>query len=750
MDDKERLQRLKQMLLEIAPEPTLESLPAPKRRRRRARPPAGVVEPVSPFEMIETVSEGDEADAIKGLQKLKEGRDEDVTPVERQVLEAIVMPQNRPVAFVRNGTYDDIEAPWTHLNVPAVRARLVPLLPSIGRVELPTMPQIPFGGTAFVVGRNLLMTNRHVARIFAEGLGVKRIRYIAGDAAVDFHREVGSPAGDRSAFFDVIGVAMIHPFWDMALLRVEPLTRAFEPLTLSILAPDELVGKEVLAVGYPARDDRNDLDLQDDIFDRQYNVKRAQPGKIRARATIQSFENIVSAMTHDSSTLGGNSGSAVIDIASGQIVGLHFAGEYLKANYAVPLFELARDSRVVGAGLNFAGSVPPTSDWDSAWRRAGSDESTIAVPAAPVVPPAVAQSAQPAAQPAPGTVSFTVPLQISIALGGAAGPGTGAMVAIPAPALPVSEAPRLAIPVIFDDLESRAGYQPDFLGLARGEKVPLPKLTERGKRAVAKLEDGSSELKYHKFSVVMHKGRRLALFTAANVDWRREQRTIDGERPTRAELTGLPDGTAERWVTDSRIGADHQLPDVFLTNDGAAFDKGHLVRRDDVCWGDTFEDMQMANGDTFHTTNCSPQVSLFNRASLGIDNWGDLENLVQAQTQAERAIVFSGPVLARSDRLFAGRSDAGALLVRVPRAFWKVVVVKGTDGPEAYGFVLEQDLSDVPLREEFAVPARWRRHMLSLSDIEDRLYGLATIDWLKEHDRFGATEGVRLRSALEP
>ena len=48
-------------------------------------------------------------------------------------------------------------------------------------------------------------------------------------------------------------------------------------------------------------------------------------------------------MTHDASTLGGNSGSAIIDVDSGEVVALHFAGEYLKANYAVPMYELARD-----------------------------------------------------------------------------------------------------------------------------------------------------------------------------------------------------------------------------------------------------------------------------------------------------------------------------------------------------------------------------------------------------------------------
>jgi endonuclease G, mitochondrial len=49
------------------------------------------------------------------------------------------------------------------------------------------------------------------------------------------------------------------------------------------------------------------------------------------------------------------------------VVGLHFAGEYLKANYAVPMFELARDPRVAPR-LNFDGVVAATSDFDPAWR----------------------------------------------------------------------------------------------------------------------------------------------------------------------------------------------------------------------------------------------------------------------------------------------------------------------------------------------------------------------------------------------
>ena len=85
-------------------------------------------------------------------------------------------------------------------------------------------------------------------------------------------------------------VEMIHPFWDMALLPVESPGQALVPLRLSTKAPDDLLDRDVIAVGYPARDDRNDLALQDRIFARTYNVKRLHPGKLVRREQVQSFE----------------------------------------------------------------------------------------------------------------------------------------------------------------------------------------------------------------------------------------------------------------------------------------------------------------------------------------------------------------------------------------------------------------------------------------------------------------------------
>lgn len=725
MDRAEKIRRLRRMLEQVAPENKLEALE---------------VQHATLQKRLNREVFSEERVAASGLQKLERGREEDISDQELVGLEAIILPRERPVVLIRAGQdggpadYDRLPEPWHRLNAGADKRRILDLLPAIGRIEVPHAPQWPYVGTGVVVGENLIMTNRHVARLFADGVGVGRLSYRPGDAEIDFHREIDTTQGPSPRHVGVREVVMIHPYWDIALLRVDSLPDGVRPMTLSVEEPEAVRDREVAVIGYPARDDRNDLAVQDRIFDGIYMVKRLQPGCVRQRLAVNSFGNRVNALTHDSSTLGGNSGSAVIDLRDGRILALHFAGEYLKANYAVPAHELARDARVVDLGLRFEGHVPATHDWQFAWDRLEEDRTDAPVtpdPAVLVSPPTSSGNAT-----AP-SVTWTIPLQVTVTL------GSPAVVAdaVQGPIAAAIEAPRMAVPIIHDGLEERDGFQPDFLGLDEME-IPLPALSAAGKRAVAKLEDGTWELRYHKFSVVMHRKRRLALITASNVDWRRTSRLIDGRKPTRRQLTGLADGTAEQWVTDPRLPLLHQLPDIFFTKDGGAFDKGHLVRRDDVCWGETFADMQMANGDTYHTTNCTPQIAGFNRSANGEDNWGDLERLIETGTRAERAIVFSGPVLAETDPEFDGRDVHGRVRVKIPRAFWKIIIVQGAQRPEAFGFLLEQDLSKVPRPEELVVPARWKRHMRAIAEIEKRLGGLLRLDDLLPFDQQG-TEVAR-------
>ena len=84
----------------------------------------------------------------------------------------------------------------------------------------------------------------------------------------------------------------------------------------------------------------------------------------------------------------------------------------------------------------------------------------------------------------------------------------------------------------------------------------------------------------------------------------------------------------------------------------------------------------------------------------------------------ERLCVFAGPVLDPGDEVFVGKGDGGTTLrAKIPSRFWKVIVSRVDDGIAAYGFVLEQDLSEVEFRE-FTVPPEFLPTMSSIADIE--------------------------------
>jgi endonuclease G len=350
-------------------------------------------------------------------------------------------------------------------------------------------------------------------------------------------------------------------------------------------------------------------------------------------------------------------------------------------------------------------------------------------------PPAGVASPAAAAR-EPGTLSVPFELRVSLAPLGQQLSAPAATSAIPME----REASRMRMPVIYDDLESRDGFLPGFLDLDDGLDVPMPMITESGQRMLAPLLDGSgTELRYKHFSVWMHRTRRLTLMSVSMVDWTARRETVDGKAIDRDTLNGFPKDSniPELWAEDPRIASEYQLPDVFFTEDRGAFDKGHIVRRDDVCWGSSFEEIQMANGDTFHTTNCSPQTKPFNRGPHGRDNWGDLETQIQKATRkdGQKACIFAGPVFGRDDRWFHGVGEASFLRVQVPSRYWKIVVVKGEDGPEAYGFLLKQDVRAITERE-FFVGSEWLDELQPLADIQKALRGWIDLDPLLQFDRY--------------
>lgn len=675
-----------------------------------AEPPAGMVIAAGP-EAARSVA----ADAIRKL-----ARNSPLSADEQFNVEAIIIPDLRPAIRIHNNTYQIKHHAWLHLNEQAARSTLTQAIPSIGRIELPQHPSLPYGGTGFVVGENLLMTNRHVAEIFAAGLGNRGLTFVTGRrAGIDFRKEDESDAPD---YLEVGAVVLIHPYWDMALLRVEGLSSHRRPVPLSLVHMDDLRGRDVVAIGYPAFDPRNSASVQQKVFDGIYNVKRLQPGVVRQGRSVDSFDHDVLAMTHDSSTLGGNSGTGIIDPKTGHVVGLHFGGRYLDANYAVSSRDLSLDKRVVDAGVIFAGT--PTvglSAADRAWEDLEDAAPRQSNGAASEPPEPVAR------------FSLEVPIRITIEAGQPVRVDTVGSAKVEDrinTAAVASNATEAMVEPYHDrSYTTRAGYDPDFLGA----RIPLPKA--KSDLVLARADDGGVELRYHHFSIIMHAGRRLALITGANVNANPAAKRPEA-RPakdyTRDGLGGLGENDRERWFTDPRLKPSHQLPDRFFERDRKAFDKGHLVRRADVAWGRSYEEVRLANGDTFHGPNCSPQVAGFNRARE--TNWGALENLIREQAVTEKLCVFSAPVLSENDELFTGVDDDGQVQVQIPSKFWKVVAAVANGKVQSFGFLLEQDLRPVPW--EFVVPDTWVSKMVSIKEIED-LAGVEFPDVVRQGDQKG-------------
>lgn len=348
--------------------------------------------------------------AKQGLEKTR--LDKPLHPHETRALESIVLTSERPVIDVVDGDFVVNDPSWEYLNTDAVsHGHITNALPFVGRVETPDRPSQLYAGTGFLVGPDLLMTNRHVANYFALGLGARQLRFMQGQsAAVDFTRENREQAANLLTIDEIV---MVHPYWDMALLRVSGLPAGTGHLKLDPTNPDAKFGSKVAIIGFPAYDDRTpDEDLMFEVFNNRFDIKRIQPGILHPRFDVNSFGRDVPAISHDASTLGGNSGSAVIDLESGHVLGLHFAGDYLLRNYAVSAHDLGRDSRVVAAGVDFVSDVQEgATPWEDIWVAADSGQESVPVSGAGSVGGSVNVAVN------AGTGSVTIPLTVTVQVG---------------------------------------------------------------------------------------------------------------------------------------------------------------------------------------------------------------------------------------------------------------------------------------------------------------------------------------------
>lgn len=540
--------------------------------------------------------------------------------------EAIILQLGRPVLEIQNNDVSENEPElgfWKAIVEKCKGNELSKVIKAIGRIELSNHPSFEWIGTGWLVQDDLIITNRHVAEIFCRKssnsfLYRKNPFGEKYDPSIDFREEIGSDKSDAHELLEVLHIEPANGH-DLAVLRVKwgNNNDKRESLKLAdIIAKD----KTIATIGYPARDSRTTIhEDQQRIFSNIFNKKRMALGEV----TLVS--NDKGMLIHDCCTLGGNSGSPIIDLESKEVLGLHFAGRELHGNYAVTANAVSK----IIKSIRYKSSV-------------------------------------------------TVPDIDGIS----------------------SEIPSLA------SMKNRSGYNESFLN----QKVHLPALSPSLKEEVAKVKEcNDGVLKYANYSVVMSAEKRLALLTAVNIDgskWRHIYRGNDV------------------WKLDPRIKRDHQVGnELYKGND---LDRGHLVRRLDPAWGDTFDQAEFASLDTFFYTNCSPQHKNLNQKT-----WLGLEEYILSNTDKKdmKVSVFNGPVFSDDDTIYRD--------IQIPDSFWKVVVANsGNEKIRTTAYLLSQGkwLTDLEFRF-----GQYKTFQVPLSLIEE-LTGIQFEDHVKESDALKTRE----------
>lgn len=295
--------------------------------------------------------------------------------------------------------------------------------------------------------------------------------------------------------------------------------------------------------------------------------------------------------------------------------------------------------------------------------------------------------------------------------------------------------PRLteAVRVDQSNYKERNGYDPEFLG--GGMKVPLPTVSPATQRLYGKTTTrASSALTYYNYSVVFNTERRLAYYSACNVQsdlFQGEAREGDQwyDDP-RLRRSGEPPFEIDNsWYGQQREFEADRTPNPF--------DRGHLCSRKHLQWGTTPELAKRNGDDSFHFTNCAPQHWQFNQNSKANGLWFATEDEVLKRTDTNRLCVINGPVFNASastqgadglwrlnptgdrvqDPVFGG--------VAIPKQFFKVIVWLADQTLRYLAFVVTQEgLLETIDRIDWPGVQEGKRKPQGLTDGEAELYSV--------------------------
>lgn len=608
---------------------------------------------------------------------------------------------------------DDLQASWFLPAGAAIRR-------AVGYVEA-NNAGIWSVGSGFLISRDLFLTNQHVV---ADALA-------AAATQVTFDREAGDDGTMRSTT-----TFALDPDRFAIFSRQEEFDYALIGIGNKLGGPAEL--DELGCCVLSNRPDRHVIGMSVNIIQHPNGL----PKMIGVRNNVLQFRTDRT-LLYETDTEHGSSGSPVFN-DSWELIALHHFGEpYLErtdengqpipvnVNEGVRISAIFDDLASKSAGLPEAQRGLLQAALDLSKR-------VVARPGGKTLsPPRPSEHGQEGLQISKETTAMSgetpvneikvvIPVEVTVRVG----QSTGAKVHA-APPEPVKKLTSGAEKLAIDrDYSNRDGYNPHFV---KGIEFPLPEAVGKTAKQVAPLRAGeenaaAGELKYQHFSIKLNKSKKMALFTATNIDGKAY---LDIDRKT-----GLVKEAAEgeTWYTDPRSSETFYLGQPFYSAWSNLFDRGHLTRRMDPNWG-SVEEAQRANADTYHLTNCTPQHFRFNESTefwQGAEQYV-LENGAIAEDTENKICAFQGPIF--NDKIDLWSDD-----VQIPSSFFKVIAWKGRSGVKSVGLVVDQLtlLSEQrhggikPGPAAFVNVSQWR---VAITDIERRT-GLDFGNTIRDADTF--------------
>ena len=237
---------------------------------------------------------------IESLETQNKNLETENKNIESQVTNLI-----NPGILIQNGQLQNIPGAWKP-SLEKHAKQIEKTAASVGKIVFPGAY-----ATGFIVGKNIVLTADFV---------IDQTNSSRQPSYIDFREN----AEDKtSARFAIRRVLYLDKKLGFALLEVEAVNKDGKPLppALEITEKIDFLAKtEVYLSGYPQSYPRISVSpsLLTAAFPGQLGVKRIQPGIL-----LSDINSETTIITHNSSTSGGSSGSPLIDLNTGKVIGVH-------------------------------------------------------------------------------------------------------------------------------------------------------------------------------------------------------------------------------------------------------------------------------------------------------------------------------------------------------------------------------------------------------------------------------------------